>query len=719
MKTLFRVLITLIIAAGLLAPSAAAFAQDAGPGCVTTNGRTICAPDGASGDEIDAQASANFKLAYSKTLKGGYVAHGVAMRNLGYGTITVNDVPAGAKVVKAYLVWSLMAPAKMTGFYYNKGKINGSSITGSLVATAKNPAWPVATYGSVPVWSYRADVTGKMKKGGNGTYALTGFASGLKDGSDPYTITPVAPALDGATLIIIFSKSNYPNTTIKLYNGAITVNENETPNVRQAVTGMNVRNLPGLAQATFFGADGYSLSKTKPETRFFEEPLDAVTWEGKSVPDGLGVIWPMGNTWDSVTTDLTGFVEPYDNEFWFTVTAGSTPFVWEGLVVSYASGDQDSDGDKLKDSWELFGINGLNLPEMGANPLHKDLFVEADYMTGAGHDHLLDEAHLDDIVQTFSEAPVSNPDGTKGINIHIDTGGAVYGSETEVERFDLGGGNGVAEDEYLGTLTATYDYDWSEFQAIKDDDNFAWNRVGIFHYAIFAHNLAFEMGSTSGISRNGWPDKYFVKGATDFIISMGGWASMGDQDEREGTFVHELGHNLGLRHGGNDHVNYKPNYFSVMNYFYQTWGVGRDGGWHYDYSRIAPTITETKMSEAKGIPGIGEYIVRWVCPFEDPDNPGYMATGATLTGGPIDWNCNGYLDKGYKRLDVNYDGRSTTLKTQNNWANITFAGGGIIGYPSLVSSQAVESLMVTRPTGCLTSEDAQKFDKEGFYGVTP
>jgi hypothetical protein len=39
------------------------------------------------------------------------------------------------------------------------------------------------------------------------------------------------------------------------------------------------------------------------------------------------------------------------------------------------------------------------------------------------------------------------------------------------------------------------------------------------------------------------------------------------------TLMHELGHNLGLRHGGNEDTNYKPNHFSVMNYMYQFAGL--------------------------------------------------------------------------------------------------------------------------------------------------
>ena len=37
--------------------------------------------------------------------------------------------------------------------------------------------------------------------------------------------------------------------------------------------------------------------------------------------------------------------------------------------------------------------------------------------------------------------------------------------------------------------------------------------------------------------------------------------------------MHELGHNLGLEHGGADCFNFKPNYVSVMNYNFYTLGI--------------------------------------------------------------------------------------------------------------------------------------------------
>mgnify|MGYP001769098295 CR=1 FL=1 len=45
--------------------------------------------------------------------------------------------------------------------------------------------------------------------------------------------------------------------------------------------------------------------------------------------------------------------------------------------------------------------------------------------------------------------------------------------------------------------------------------------------------------------------------------------NIGSIGQQGGTLMHELGHTLGLRHGGNVETNDKPNYLSVMNYSFQ------------------------------------------------------------------------------------------------------------------------------------------------------
>ena len=57
----------------------------------------------------------------------------------------------------------------------------------------------------------------------------------------------------------------------------------------------------------------------------------------------------------------------------------------------------------------------------------------------------------------------------------------------------------------------------------------------------------------------------------DFLVSLGAFSGeTGTIKDQAATFMHELGHNLGLRHAGDrDNPNYKPNYVSIMNYLFQ------------------------------------------------------------------------------------------------------------------------------------------------------
>ena len=109
-----------------------------------------------------------------------------------------------------------------------------------------------------------------------------------------------------------------------------------------------------------------------------------------------------------------------------------------GVAQKVAS--PDTDGDGLSDSVETNGYDadGDGRPEvdykkMGANPYHKDVFVEMDYMPG----ELASEEELDRIVQSFADLNVTNPDGRAGVNLHLDAGSA------RSAKYNLGGGNEV------------------------------------------------------------------------------------------------------------------------------------------------------------------------------------------------------------------------------------------------------------------------------------
>jgi hypothetical protein len=372
------------------------------------------------------------------------------------------------------------------------------------------------------------------------------------------------------------------------------------------------------------------------------------------------------------------------------------PSSWSGgrQMLITAPG-ADSDGDGLPDSWETNGydVDGdgtpeVDLPALDAKPDHKDIFVEMDYMPAFCGDQggyvvggLVPNASvISRIEDSFAAAPVHNLDGIDGINIHLDLN------------------NQVACDTNVGDTD--WDSVYSDFYALKDA-NFDPNRAPIYHYMIWA--VGYGGGDSSGLS--------FGLPSTDFIVTLGSWTTGGTDDEKVGTFIHELGHNLNLKHGGSDHKNYKPNYLSIMNYLFQTRGVYRDGSWgHFDYQRVnTVALNEAALNETLGLksPEAASYGTTFFCnsvPWFDP-----WTRTDSLVSAPIDWNCDGdTLDTSVK-VDINNDDAYGSLTAQNNWTAIVYNGGGIIG--SGLDPQALLSLAENKPIVImeeLTWEEQQK-----------
>jgi hypothetical protein len=129
--------------------------------------------------------------------------------------------------------------------------------------------------------------------------------------------------------------------------------------------------------------------------------------------------------------------------------------------------------------------------------------------------------------------------------------------------------------------------------------------------------------------------------------------------------MHELGHNLGLLHGGPDSVNCKPNYQSVMNYLFQTHGLQTASGQiTFDYSRqTLPVLNESALNES----GLGSMAYRTRYYVANPFGTKLMCNGqlgsvsmsridTTSNSGAIDWNNNGLKTESAVRADINNNG---------------------------------------------------------------
>ncbi|MDX1523523.1 MAG: hypothetical protein R3264_17990, partial [Anaerolineae bacterium] len=293
--------------------------------------------------------------------------------------------------------------------------------------------------------------------------------------------------------------------------------------------------------------------------------------------------------------DNSDFIAPYidqaltNSEFSFTsvisgahywrvyATDGENSSPWSVIraieLVEYAA---DTDGDNLPNGWELHGYDhgsdgtiDVDLPNLGADYLHKDVYVEMDYMVKNSLTYPLapNQAVIDRIEKVFVNAPVPNPDGVDGINLHLELADEV----PFVDSIPWDNGN-------IG-----------QFYELKAE-NFEPHREPVYHYMIWGHRYANHNSQKPfaiGISTK-------VPGP-DFLVTLGSFDG-GTDDEKVGAFVHEFGHNLGLAHGGNNTKNYKPNYLSSMNYWWAIDGVSYNGEQVFGYQPFnLPSLNESSL----------------------------------------------------------------------------------------------------------------------------
>lgn len=361
------------------------------------------------------------------------------------------------------------------------------------------------------------------------------------------------------------------------------------------------------------------------------------------------------------------------------------------VVGELANTLNDSDGDGLFDTWESLGIdsNGdgtidVDLPAMGADPNKKDIFVEIDWMEESGtnaHSHKPSSVAIKKIVDAFANSAVDNG---KGINLHVDVGVDSVDYVTGKVWGDLSKGTSIPHQligEKSSPIKNKLGEDWNNISK----SNFGHdNRV--FHYTIFAHQIMASDLQSSCHSGMGIPQY--------IIVSLGCFTKgIGSENEQAGTFMHELGHSLGLGHGGGDNVNHKPNYLSVMNYSFQMSGLiierdGKRGDGNFDYSRFdLPDLNETSLSELNGLNGnsqIDKYGTKYHIGFPYwcfPNGLDWFNI-AEHANGPIDWNCNNIVgtltDSNTVQADVNNEGGNDNLLTSyDDWVNLKYRANGI------------------------------------------
>ncbi len=380
---------------------------------------------------------------------------------------------------------------------------------------------------------------------------------------------------------------------------------------------------------------------------------------------------------------------------WGTPTPGG-----DTATPAFAAADRDGDG--IPNSVE----NKPAYKRKGGSPGHKDIWVECDYMRNLPRSFKFAKVsrYLKD---SFAAGPIKNPDGKTGINFHL-----VKGEAFKYEK--QWGGNLFSNDPSVSNAAYNKLYNQAMARRTQSFVNDPDVDETYYHYCIIV-NLAETTGGLLGISMDSTNRNGGIPGDT-VVLSFGGDLCPSSQpncpdnqlqasaERQAGTLHHELGHNIGLRHGGNDHANYKLNYLSGMNYFFadgyfkQTGENSAGVAKHWDYSIYkAKTLNEHRLREKGGVdapPAITRKklvgIVR--CPSGSS-----FAWYFFVFNKSLDFNCNGKIDATTVGYDINFDGAQTTHGTQNNWANLVWDGGAIGGAGASAPSERAP--IVGEPNG--------------------
>ncbi|MBI4549058.1 MAG: hypothetical protein HY707_13830, partial [Ignavibacteriae bacterium] len=474
---------------------------------------------------------------------------------------------------------------------------------------------------------------------------------------------------------LIMSNRIFSNSSlgIDLFPTGVTPNDS-----LDADTGANgLQNFPLLDSAVVSGSTTtvHGRLDGKPDSTYTVEFFMVRAYDSSHFGEGdslIGVATVTCNDTGTVSFSVTlPLAVPTDKFITATATDGSgnTSEFSQCLCLN------DSDGDGIMDCWETQGwgidVNSdgkidLDLYAAGARPNHKDIFVEVDAM----NTYAPPDSALKMVVRSFSIVPntyLNNPDNRPGINFHYeldDTTIPVMDFPNVWTDFDS------VKKNYFGTLVQRNDTNAVHILQAKHL---------VYRYCIFARTK----GTTDDTLSSGQGELTNGLGGNDFMVTFGstganGWNNTRNLADHAGTFMHELGHTLGLWHGGNNNQQYKPNYYSVMNYTWQTiynWQVA--GSWKLDYSPVAlPTLLEGSLNEQTGLnPPAGAYLV---IPMPFTDSLGNISWARLKPATGNDWTGNNDSTSTSVNVDINLVGEDPGVTTPKQTLN------GYADWPNLI-----------------------------------
>lgn len=289
---------------------------------------------------------------------------------------------------------------------------------------------------------------------------------------------------------------------------------------------------------------------------------------------------------------------------------------------AWAADPRDTDGDGISDRWEVLGRRDRQphqpLPLWGADPRHKDLFVEFDFMQSSPNeaevemtretarlfaDYYADRIGTGNPTQPWYSAVIlRNPDFQPGIRVHLDIGVAPADPLDATLFGDWGGHNVIppVQNEQGQWVRPAYQHTWREHLSPA--------RYGIFRHAPVP-------ASGGGQKRS------------NFSFSAG--------INEPWLLAHESGHAQGLGHSGPSYItanvdpNCKPNYPSLMNYAYQL--RPQQVGFSNGFGR--PDLNNAALSEWRAVNPSDSRYLGWLQDI--------FHYNVDFAAGHVDWNRDG------------------------------------------------------------------------------
>jgi hypothetical protein len=345
----------------------------------------------------------------------------------------------------------------------------------------------------------------------------------------------------------------------------------------------------------------------------------------------------------------------------------------------------DADQDGIPDCSEVPGSTfaGMDLYAMGARTGQKDIFVEIDWMAQPSASQKAwdgGSSGVDEALIPRAEAllKIKTVMVAHGYHVHFDVGDLIDNAGgLNPANYDLGGGNQLSWSDMIqfgpasgsaganGSIANFHEYKAASFDV---------RRLPIFHYCVFASG---ELGMDAW----GRAELY----GNDFYVSMGQtwlgappYAPSGSKsqvlvNQQATSIMHELGHNLGLGHGGFDDVNFKPNYLSIMNYMMGTGlpTVGSNDGDRYYFKWGCPGYSHhsSLTNPADSSTFVLDFSDGTSLPLDETsimESEGIRRNGSS----PIDFDCDGNSAETLVSYDLNRDASITVLEDYDDWANI-------------------------------------------------